>query len=282
MIITHADLEQARAQNTLQTVEWTVLTLHAQESGWVVVRRDRQPLPIPYPTYPDYGRLLTMSESNTRFVGIPRAPRVEPGGPRRSCPGVLGMRPGLSSVCPAVQVKQGKGDMMRCEDALWYWSQDVQGQPVDQARLKDARAHIGACKELCARVRGSSLDDALLATPEQRAGQTGLYEVLGRAAEAEGDAHARAWTRLKRQAGASKASQEVLDLERAMALAAWQSAANYYHDGLRVGNTACLSEGLEHIKHKRLEPTTQSRRFTTTDPRSRNSRVPGSSRKRHA
>ncbi|HLW02213.1 MAG TPA: hypothetical protein VKT82_26395 [Ktedonobacterales bacterium] len=165
---------------------------------------------------------------------------------------------------------------MRCEDALFYWQQDLLGQPVDQEKLKEAYAHIGTCQELCARVLGASPDDDLLATPEQQSGQTDLYEALGSSAEEEGDAHAREWTRLKRQTRASKGSQEALDLERAMALAAWQSAANYYHDGLRVGKTVFLTEGLKRIRHKRLEPTA-SGRFTKTDPRSRASRVPGRS-----
>jgi len=39
-----------------------------------------------------------------------------------------------------------------------------------------------------------------------------------------------------------------------MALAAWQSAAAYHHDGLRIRKTANLAEGLKRIKHKRLVP----------------------------
>src|SRR5262249_45837949 len=93
-------------------------------------------------------------------------------------------------------------------------------------------------------------------SPEQRSGQTDLYEALGLAAEEEGDEHVRRWARLSRQAGTGEASQEDIDYERALALAAWQSAANYYHDGLRIGETAFLTEGLKRIKRKHLEPAT--------------------------
>jgi len=163
---------------------------------------------------------------------------------------------------------------MRCEEALHYWQQELLGQPVEPEQLKEAYAHIGACQELCARILSASPDFDLFALPEQRAGQTDLYESLGLAAEEEGDAHAHQWARMRRQAG-GRDSQETLDHERALALAAWQSAANYYHDGLRVGTTAFLTEGLKRIRRKRLEPTTSNARFTKTDPRSRASRVPG-------
>ncbi len=164
---------------------------------------------------------------------------------------------------------------MRCEEALHYWQQELLGQPVDQEKLKEAYAHIGACQELCARTLSASSDVDLLATPEQRSGQTDLYEALGLAAEEEGDAHARQWSRLRRQTAAGEDGQETLDHERAMALAAWQSAANYYHDGLGIGKTTFLTEGLKRIRRKRLEPTASSARFTKTDPRSRASHAPG-------
>jgi hypothetical protein len=164
---------------------------------------------------------------------------------------------------------------MHCNDALSYWQQELLGQPVDREKLKEAYAHISACHELCASVLGASPDDDLLPTPEEQSRQTDLYEALGLSAEEEGDAHARRWTRLRRLAAAGKASQDALDHERALALAAWQSAANYYQDGLRVGTTAFLTEGVRRIRRKRLEPTASSGRFTKTDPRSRASRVPG-------
>lgn len=160
---------------------------------------------------------------------------------------------------------------MRCEEALYYWQQELLGQPVDQARLEEAFAHIGACQELCARTLGASPDFDLLSTPEQRSGQTDLYEALGLSAEEEGDAHARQWARLRRMETVGKASQEAVDHERAMALAAWQSAANYYQDGLNISTTAFLREGLKRIQRKRLEPATPSARFTKTTPRARTS-----------
>jgi hypothetical protein len=102
-----------------------------------------------------------------------------------------------------------------------------------------------------ARLRAAP-DFNLLVTPEQRSGQTDLYEALGGSAEEEGDAHAQAWARLQRLATTGKAKQEAIDYERTIALTAWQSAANYYRDGLRIGETLALSEGLKRIKQKRL------------------------------
>ncbi|HEY7355676.1 MAG TPA: hypothetical protein VH590_04385, partial [Ktedonobacterales bacterium] len=162
---------------------------------------------------------------------------------------------------------------MRCNEALGYWQRELMGQAVDPAKLEEAFAHIGACQDLCARTLSASPDYELLSSPAQRAGQTDLYEALGLSAEEDGDAHARAWARLKRLVATGKASQEALDYERAMALAAWQAAANYYDDGLRIGETLFLREGLKRIKKKRLEPTTPHAERSKTDPRRLAARV---------
>jgi hypothetical protein len=143
---------------------------------------------------------------------------------------------------------------MRCEEALGCWQQELLGHPIDRAKLEEAYAHIGACQDLCARTLGTAAGFDLLASPLSRSGQTDLYEALGLSAEEEGDAHARKWARLSSLATMGKASPETVEHERAMALAAWQSAATYYQDGLRIHKTAFLSEGLERIKRKRLEP----------------------------
>ncbi len=142
---------------------------------------------------------------------------------------------------------------MRCEEALRCWQQDLLGQPLDQDALEEAYAHIGACQNLCARTLSAAPDFGLFDDPAWRTGQTDLYEALGLSAEEEGDAHAREWARLSRLAARGKAKTEAVEHERAMALAAWQSAANYYRDGLRVSRTPFLNEGLKRIKHKRLE-----------------------------
>ncbi len=143
---------------------------------------------------------------------------------------------------------------MRCDEALSCWQLELLGQPVDPDTLKEAYDHISACQEKCARVFSAAPDVDFLATPEQRAGQTDLYEALGLSAEEEGDAHARQWARLRRQMPQGRARQEALDHERALAIAAWQSAANYYQDGLRIGKTTFLRAGLKRIQRKRLEP----------------------------
>lgn len=162
---------------------------------------------------------------------------------------------------------------MRCEEALGYWQQDLLGQPVDRDKLEEAYAHIGACQDLCARTLGAAPDFDLLSSPEERAGQTDLYESLGLSAEEEGDAHARAYARLVRLAKGGRASQEAVDHERAMALAAWQSAATYYHDGLRISETAFLTEGLKRVKKKRLEPAALAPGRAQTGARIHGSRV---------
>lgn len=141
---------------------------------------------------------------------------------------------------------------MTCEEALGTWQRELLGQPVDQATLAEAYRHIGVCQELCARTLGAGSDDDRLSSPEQRVRLADTYEHLGQRDEAEGDAHARAYTRLVLLAQVGKASQEIALHERAMALAAWQSAAANYHDGLRIHKTTQLAEGLERIKHKRL------------------------------
>jgi hypothetical protein len=156
---------------------------------------------------------------------------------------------------------------MRCEEALGYWQKELLGQQVDPVKLEEAHAHISACQDLCARTLSAAPDYELLSSPELRAGQTDLYEALGLSAEEEGDTHAREWARLKPLAAAGKASQEALDYERAMALAAWQSAASYYRDGLRIGETLFLREGLKRIKKKRLEPAPPSSGRAKTNPR---------------
>jgi hypothetical protein len=156
---------------------------------------------------------------------------------------------------------------MRCKEALGCWQQELLGQPVDPAKLEEAYAHIAACQELCARTLSAAPDFDLLSTPEQRSGQTDLYEALGLAAEEEGDAHARQWARLSRRGGTGKAAQEAIDYQRAMALAAWQAAANYYQDGLRIRETAFLRQGMKRVKRKRLEPAASARGPTKTDPR---------------
>lgn len=162
---------------------------------------------------------------------------------------------------------------MRCEEALGYWQRELMGQAVDPAKLEEAFAHIGACDDLCARTLSAAPEHELLSSPEQRAGQTDLYEALGLSAEEDGDAHAQEWAHLKRLAAADKASQEALDYERAMALAAWQSAANYYYDGLQIGETLFLREGLKRIQKKRLGAATPHSGRTRTDPRRLAARV---------
>jgi|GEM_PF-1918366 len=141
---------------------------------------------------------------------------------------------------------------MRCEEALNYWQQELLGLPVDRAQLEEAYAHIGACQDLCARTLGAAPGIMPLMTPEQRSGQTDLYETLGLSAEEEGDAHALRWRRLRLRAAGRQASQEALDYERAMALASWQAAATHYQEGLRIGKTDLLHEGVARIKQKRL------------------------------
>ena len=163
---------------------------------------------------------------------------------------------------------------MQCEEALQYWRQQLLGQPVDPEKLEEAFAHIGACQELCARILSTAPDFDLFSSSEQRAGQTDLYEALGLRAEEEGDAHARQWKRLRRLAITGRASQEAIDYERVMALAAWQAAANYYQDGLRISETAFLTEGLKRIRRKRLEPSATARGPTRTAQRGREARTP--------
>jgi hypothetical protein len=171
-----------------------------------------------------------------------------------------------------------KEDKMRCEEALHSWQEELLGRPVDRDKLEAAYAHIGACQELCARTLSAAPDFDLPALSERRAGQTDLYEALGLAAEEEGDEHARKWARLRRNLSTGKVTQEALDYERALAVAAWQSAANYYHDGLRVGETAFLTEGLKRLKQKRLEPASspQQRHRPETAP----AKYPARSRRR--
>ncbi len=144
---------------------------------------------------------------------------------------------------------------MLCKEALNYWQQELLGLPVDRAALEEAYAHIGACQDLCARTLGAAPSVVPLTTAEQRSGQTDLYETLGLSAEEEGDAHALRWHRLAQRAKVRAVSQDALDFERAMALASWQAAATYYQDGLRIGKTDLLIEGVARIKQKRLDPT---------------------------
>jgi hypothetical protein len=163
-------------------------------------------------------------------------------------------------------------DAMQCEEALHYWKQQLLGQPVDPAKLEEAFAHIGTCQNLCARTLSIAADFDLFVGAEQRSGQTDLYEALGLRSEEEGDAHARQWRRLRRLASVGKATQEAIDYERVMALAAWQEAANRYQDGLRIGETAFLVEGLKRMKRKRLEPSAPARGPTRSAPRGREAR----------
>lgn len=109
---------------------------------------------------------------------------------------------------------------MRCEEALHCWQQALLGRPVDRDTLKEAYAHIGACWDVCAHTFCGAPDVDLPARAEQRAGQMDLYEALG--------------------------------------LAAWQSAANDYHDGMRNGKIAFLTEGPKRLRRKRLESGTSS------------------------
>ncbi len=142
--------------------------------------------------------------------------------------------------------------LMRCEDALRGFQQELLGQRVDPDTLEEVYAHIGACQDLCARALSAAPDAGLRDDPAWRTGQTDLYEALGLSAEEEGDAHAREWARLSHLAARGKTTAEAVEHERAMALAAWQSAANYYRAGLRVSQTPSLRAGLKRIKRKCL------------------------------
>jgi hypothetical protein len=141
---------------------------------------------------------------------------------------------------------------MRCQEALAYREQALLGHPVEQDKLEEAFAHIDVCQELCARVLGPMSDFALFPESMQQAGRTDYYEAQGRAAEEEGDAHTQKWKRLQRLAPKSKATQKAIDYEYAMAVAAYQAAVNYYQDGLKIGETAVLTEGLKRVRQKHL------------------------------
>src|SRR5581483_11517486 len=87
---------------------------------------------------------------------------------------------------------------MRCEEALDYWQQALLGRPVDKDKLEEAFAHIGTCRELCARILSSAPDVAFFPEPGQHSGRADYYEARGLAAEEEGDTHAHEWRRLQR------------------------------------------------------------------------------------
>jgi hypothetical protein len=154
---------------------------------------------------------------------------------------------------------------MRCEEALDYWQQALLGRPVDKDKLEEAFAHIGTCRELCARILSSAPDFELFPEPMKRSGRTDYYEARGLAAEEEGDAHAHEWKRLQRLATTGKATREAVEYEYAMAVAAWQAAINYYQDGLKIGETAFLADGLKRLQRKRLEPIRSPQRRAKAD-----------------
>jgi hypothetical protein len=142
--------------------------------------------------------------------------------------------------------------MMRCEEALHLWQQELLGEPVDRDQLEKAFQHIGACEHLCAQTLGIAPAFAELSHVDSLPRRADLYEALGLRAEEEGDAYARDWRRLQRKALADKVSQATLDHKRALALAAWQAAAAHYRDGLRIADTAFLREGLKRLQTKQL------------------------------
>ncbi len=164
---------------------------------------------------------------------------------------------------------------MRCEEALELWQQALLGRPVDPDKLEEAYTHFRTCTELCARVLSSAPDFALFPEPVSQPGRTDYYEARGLAAEDEGDTHALEWRRLQRLATVGKASQKAIDQEYALAIASWQAAVNYYEAGLKIDQTAFLTEGLKRLRRKRLGPARPSKQPAKADisPRQARQRV---------
>jgi hypothetical protein len=79
-------------------------------------------------------------------------------------------------------------------------------------------------------------------------------EARGPAVEENEPDHAREWRHLRRLAARGKTLQDAIDYHSMMAIAAWQAAVNYYQDGLKIDETAFLTEGVKRLRQKRLKP----------------------------